>query len=309
MKHANERCPLAIFLLMLLSTATALGQSYKPAVEYESLMNLRFYEASGGFLVEKLQYVFWPAGLKKATFVIARPNGEVVKTVSLPVEPIEKYPAFGMSFYAAGTAAVGEPGDFLMSVTIDGQAITTLPFSLKRSTSTDPYNPQTTYVREGPWRDLGYFSVRSDDPDSHLKFNWWTCVRELPAGMKSPHVTLHLLMGGREIAAGDVPVVPTQTDWQPFNHELSLPPLPRARWMTLADLTKKDGEYTVVVKANGQPFKSYKAEVRGGQLQRLPQNRLETEPHTAFISPRMIDTASSSLYQMRDLYWVRKSEK
>ena len=112
MKHSNERRALAIFLLLLLTTTTAIGQSYQPAVEYHSLMNLRFYEASGGFLVEGLQYVFWPAGLKKATFVIARPNGEIVKTVSLPVEPVVNFPAFGMSFYAAGTAAVGEPGRF-----------------------------------------------------------------------------------------------------------------------------------------------------------------------------------------------------
>jgi hypothetical protein len=79
--------------------------------------------------------------------------------------------------------------------------------------------------------------------------------------------------------------------------------------MTMADLTKRDGEYTVVAKVNGKPFKSYRAEVRGGQLQRHPRNAMTMEPHTAFISPRQVDTSSrtSSRYSMRDTYWIKKN--
>jgi hypothetical protein len=77
----------------------------------------------------------------------------------------------------------------------------------------------------------------------------------------------------------------------------------------MADLTKRDGVYTVVAKGNGKPFKSYQAEVRAGQLQRHPRNRMDTEPHTAFISPRQVDTSSrtTSRYSMRDFYWLRKN--
>ncbi len=74
-------------------------------------------------------------------------------------------------------------------------------------------------------------------------------------------------------------------------------------------LTKKDGELTIIIKANGQPFKSFKAQSKGGELQRLEQNRLEFEPHHEFISPRFIDVSSgsSSQYKMRDMYWVRRA--
>lgn len=291
-------------------TASA-PQSYKPAIEYQSFMELRFYENQGGFLVEDLEVVFPPPGLQKATFVISRPNGEVVTTVPLRLEtPLASYTAFGMfkPDAVSGLAPIGEAGDFVLSVHIDGQPITTLPFTMKREASDDPFNPKTTFVREGPWRDLAYFSVRTDEPDSHLEFSWWTSLRELPPGTKNPLVTLHLLYGGQEIAATRSPVVPTQTDWQFLYHEFVLPATP-VRWMTLADLTKRDGEYTVVAKVNGKPFKSYKAEVRGGQLQRHPRNRLDTEPHTAFISPRLVDTSArtTSRYAMRDTYWVKKN--
>lgn len=291
--------------------AGAVSQQNQPAIEYQSFMQLRFYENNGGFLVEDLEVVFPPQGQGKATFVVARPNGQVVSTVPLRLEtPLASFTAFGMykPDGVPGTAQVGEPGDYVLSVQIDGQPITTLPFSMKREASNDPFNPKNTFVREGPWRDLAYFAVRHEEPESHLEFNWWTSMRELPPGTPSrPLVTLHILHGGQEIAATRSPVVPTQTDWQFLYQEFVVPGTP-VRWMTLADLTKKDGEYTVVAKVNGKPFKSYKAEVRGGQLQRHPRNSMSTSPRTDFISPRLVDTTSRSTsnYTMRETFWVRK---
>ncbi len=180
---------------------------------------------------------------------------------------------------------------------------------MKREAGTDPFNPTTTFVREGPWRDLAHFSHRPEEPDSHLEFSWWTSLRELPPG--SPQrslVTVHVLHNGQEIGATRSPVVVTQTDWQFLYHEFETAGVKPIRWMTLADLTKRDGEYAVVAKANGKPFKTYAAQVRGGRLRRHPRNSLDTEPHTAFISPRLVDTSArtSSRYAMRDTYWVTK---
>lgn len=301
------------FALALPWPAAPTAQTYPPAIEYQSFMELRFYEQSGGFLVEGLEVVFPPAGQKKATFVVARPDGRVVATVPLRLEaPLAGFNAFGMyrPDGVPGNVQVGEPGDYVLSVQVDGQAITTLPFQMKREASNDPFNPKTTFTREGPWRDLAYFAVQHEAPDSRLQFNWWTSVRELPPGSPArPLVTLHLMQGAQEIAATRSPVVPTQTDWQFLTQEFEVLNQKPVRWMTLADLTKKDGEYTVVAKVGGKPFKSYRAEVRGGQLQRHPRNRLETQPRTDFISPRLVDVSSrsTSQYVMRETFWVRKT--
>lgn len=291
----------------------AAAQQYKPAVEYQSLMNLRFYEADAGFLVEHLQLVFPPPGLRKAGFVVERAGGGEVARVPLRFAPME-FPAFGLlePDGVPGVVRVGQSGDFVMSVVVDGQAITSLPFSLKEQTSSDPFNPGRKFVREGPFRDLAYFSAAPDDPSAQVHFNYWLSLRELPAGTKNARVTIHLLAGTQEVAASRGPVVPTLDDWQFFEHqELSMPTLPRNRWLTLADMTKKDGELTLLVKANGQPVKAYKAQVAGGQVQRLPRNRLGAEPHTSFISPRFVDMSagSSSRYKMLDMYWVAKAER
>jgi len=53
----------AVYLCVLLLgfTSAIVGQSqYKPAIEYHSFMDMRFYENQGGFLVERLEVVFPP---------------------------------------------------------------------------------------------------------------------------------------------------------------------------------------------------------------------------------------------------------
>src|ERR1044072_5243740 len=89
----------------------------KPAIEYDSLMNLRVYEETGSFLVEGLEVVFPPAAASTATFVITKPNGEVISSVPLRLEPLEKFPAFGVLRPAPGTPGnvrVAQSGGFVI---------------------------------------------------------------------------------------------------------------------------------------------------------------------------------------------------
>src|SRR5688572_13600631 len=297
--------------VLLLITTAAFGQNHT-AIEYESLMTMRFYEANGGFLVEGLEVVFPPAGNEPATFVVTKPGGEVVASVPLRLERLESFPAFALFRPAVGNPGnvrVGQSGDFVMAVKIGSETITALPFTLKEEVSGDPFKPGKSFVRDGAWKDLAFLSTITDEPDALLHFNWWMSTRELPAGMNRPKVTVHVLANGKEIAASRGPVVPDTVDWYFYErHELYMPTLPKNRWLTLADLVKQNGEIALVVKANGQTVKTYKTQVQGGQLQRLEQNRLGYEPHTSFISPRYVDTTdrSRSSFTMRDMYWLKK---
>lgn len=308
---AKDLFILASFLLF--TTNAVLAQNYRPAIEHESLLSMRFYEATGSFLVEGLEVVFPPAGNEPATFEITKPGGEVVASVPLRLEPIEGFPAFAVFRPAVGNPGnvkVAQTGDFVMSVKIGNVAITKVPFSLKEEVSGDPFKPGKSYVREGPWRDLAFAATITDDPNAFLQFNWWMSTRELPAGMTRPKVTVHVLHNGKEIAASRGPVVPDTLDWYFYErHELYMPTLPKNKWLTLADLTKLNGEIAFVVKANGQPVKTYKTQVNGGQLRGLEQSRLGYEPHASFISPRYVDLAdrSRSSFTMRDMFWLKRT--
>jgi hypothetical protein len=304
----------AACIVMAASFAVAAQVSTnKAAIEYDSLMNMRFYEETGGFLVEGLEVVFPPTAASTATFVITKTNEEVISSVPLRLEPIEKFPAFGVLRPAPGNPGnirLAQSGDFVMAVRLGNETITTLPFSLKMEVNSDLFNPSKKFVRDGPWSDLAFFSVITDDASAMLHFNYWLSTRELPAGLKQPKVTLHLLANGKEIATSRAPVVPDTLDWYFYERkELIVQATPKQRWLALSDLTKQDGEIVMVVKANGQPIKSYKTRVVGGRLQTLARSRLETEPRTAFISPRYVDLTdrSRSDFTMRDMFWIKKS--
>jgi hypothetical protein len=314
MKLTPLRGSLVMLAWLLLAPAAAVnGQANKPAVEYQSLLNTRFYEADGGFLVDGLHLVFPPPGKQRVMFTISKAGGEEVVSLPLRVEPFPQFPAFGKLLPDGGPGVVklGQSGDFVITIKAGGEALTTMPFTLKEETGADPFNPKKRFVREGPWREWAYLSVPvGDDVNPHVGFSWWMSLRELPAGMKRPLCTVHIMQGAQEIATGTGAVVPDQDDWLFYYKEFFQTKGAGKQYATLASLTGRDGEYAVVVKANGQPIKSYTMQVKGGQIQRPDQSRLGYEPHTGFISPRMIDTSSrNSDYQMQDTYWLRKSAK
>jgi len=100
LRHLALVAAVASWCLLLPGVSAA--QSNKPAISYESLMDLRFYENDGGFLIENLEVVFPPSGKPSATFVIMRPGGEVVASEPLQYSPLERLPAFGRFFPAPG---------------------------------------------------------------------------------------------------------------------------------------------------------------------------------------------------------------
>jgi hypothetical protein len=257
-----------------------------------------------------LQLVFPPPDNQKLSFVITRKTGEEIARVPLRSERLRTFEAFRLVRPSGvpGVVHIGQSGDFVMQVMVGDQPITRLPFSLKEDKSSDPYNPKRTFVREGPWREMAYFSSPIDKPDVPMKFNFWMSLRELPAGLKRPMVTVHLILAGEEIATTRSHVVPDYSDWQFFKVELVQSKGPSVQWLTSASMTKRDGELTIVLKANGQPFKSYHAGIKGGQPVRLARNQMEFEPHTDFISTRLVDLSRDGGcdYCMLDLIWVTR---
>jgi hypothetical protein len=305
----------AVVLFLFGNAIFAFTQNYKPAAEYQSLLNMRFYEANGGFLVENVQLVFPPASMQSAELVISQVNGAGEWKVPLRYQAYPLFPAFGNLLPAGGPGGItiNQAGDFMMTVKVGGAVITQMPFSMKLEQGNDPFNPQKRYVREGAWRELAFIAVPMDDSTPNITFNFWLSTRELPPGMTNPKVNVHLLLGAQEIGVTRSPLIPSYIDWSFFTKELVMPAglAPGSpHYLTMADL-KRDGDYTVVLKANGQPIKSYKFHVKGGVVSRADASRLDFEPHTSFISPRFIDISagSSSRYHMRDMFWVKKSAR
>lgn len=302
---------LAILTLLAALPSVTFGQLARPAAEYHSLLNMRFSENNGDFLLEGLQIVFPPGGDERAVLTVNRSSGEEVVSLPLRFEPHSSSPLFCdlVPNDEHGEIKLGESGDFVLTVKVGDRVITRMPFTLKVEPDGDPYDPPKRFLRDGPWRDLAYFSVPIDNRNLNVDFNWWMSLRELPIGMTNPLVAVHLMRGYREIASSRDRVPLDSDDWQFFTTDLIQITKSGPQRLTLGELAKRDGDYMLIIEANGTPIKSYPIEVKRGRLQRADQSRLDFEPHADFISPRLIETSAKpdSHFLMRDVYWVRRS--
>ena len=258
---------LAVLTLLAALPSVTLGQLARPAAEYHSLLNMRFSEGNGEFLVEGLQIVFPPGGDERAMLTVNRSSGEEVISLPLRFESHSSPPLFGnlVPNDEPGEIKLGQSGDFVLTIKVADRVITRLPFTLRVEPDGDPYDPPKKFLREGPWRDLAYFSVPIDNPSANVDFNWWMSLRELPIGMTNPLVTLHLMRGSLEIASSRDRLALNSSDWQFFTSELIQTTKSGPQHLTLGKLAKRDGDYLLIVEANGKPIKSYPVEVKGGE--------------------------------------------
>lgn len=288
---------LATLLLPLLTTP-AWAQNYPPAVTYESLMGLRFYPATGGFLVDGLWIVFPPDGDTPAEFIVRRPDGKVVATMPLRIMRTDNA-AFARLESSGPPLIVSEAGNYVIAVRVNQQEVTALPFTMRVETSGDPFNPGKAWYRDGLWNRTGFLSVRSDDADKLVSVNLWTSLQEIPsANGQRQNVTVNIKRGATEIANGQS-VIDWNT-WQPIRVGLretrtGNPPL------KLSALT--DGAYTVEYRVQGRAVRAYPLRVQGGQIVRPPRNQLGASPATEFVSPRVIGRIGNEDV-MQEVYWL-----
>jgi len=296
--------------LAVLPSATP-AQSLQPAAEYQSLLRMRFSDANGEFQAEGLQIVFPPKD-EATILTVNRSSGEEIFRLHLRSEPSLSSPLFDnlIPDVEPGAIKVGQSGDFILMIKVSNRVITRFPFTLKAEPEVDPYDPPKRFRRDGPWRDLAYFSLPVGDNALNLDFNWWMSLRELPTGMTDPQVSIHLMLDSREIASSRDRLTLDSLDWQFFTSDLIQATKFGPQHLTLGELAQREGDYLLIVEANGTPIKSYRLEVKDGWLQRPDQSRLDFEPHVDFMSPRLIDTStrSDSHKLIRDVYWVRRTE-
>lgn len=292
-------------LISIIFCSISFAQQYQPAVDFTSLMNLRFYNQSGGFMIENLTMVFPPENYNKIEFEISTPSGESKYKTSLRLQKWDNFPAFAnLAPNGPGIVHLKQTGDFIIDIKVDDKVVSRFPFKLNEKKSSDPFNPKMTYTRNGPWKNLAYFSYEQDRPGYLLKFNWWMNSSEAGSG-KNAKVTVHLMKGNREIARSQNDVVVSDVNWRQFNCNL-VTIEKRSRQFTINDLTKENGNYSVVLKADGKPFKTYSFTVSGGRVNELPQNNLDYSPHENFIAPRVLDrsSGSNSSYKILNAVWV-----
>lgn len=296
------------FLFSILFAATlANAQNYSPSVDYSSLMNMRFYEKNGGFMIETLPIIFPPGEDSKMEFEITEADGKSLFTSDLRLQKLNNFETFGiLTASGPGIVQLKKTGDFIINIKADGKVITHFPFHMKTESSTDPYNPETLYLRDGLWHNLAYFSFDPEKTDDLIKFNWWANLREIP-GTKSSKITVSLMKDNAEIAVSESPKTVSYKNWQSFSSVLVYPDNKNTKHFTIDELTKVNGNYTVILKADNKQFKSFDFTVTNGKIVEIAQSNLNYTPHQDFIAPRVLDisSGSNSSYKVLQACWVK----
>ena len=151
-----------VVISLLFAAQAGLAQSYEPSIEYMSLLNMRFDAQNGFFMLQTLQTVFLPEGNPSVDFAIIDLEGKVMASVPLLIERWGSYPVFDALRPKGhpGIMSLENPGRYVMLALVNGNPITTLPFTLNVESSGDPFNPKKTFTRDGPWQSLAFFPFR-----------------------------------------------------------------------------------------------------------------------------------------------------
>lgn len=298
---------ISLLFSAFISFQIANAQNFSPAVDYSSVMNMKFYEKSGGFMIETIPIIFPPGDDSKIEFEITDAHGQSLFSSNLRLQKPGNFPAFGLlSADGPGIVHLRKTGDFIINYKADGEVITHFPFHMETASSNNPYNPSTLYLRDGPWNYLAYITYDPENSDDLIRFNWWTNLREIP-NTKNAKISVSVMRGNTEIAHSESDKIVSYKNWQPFKSILVHPDTKNTKHFTINDLTKISGNYTVILKANGKPFKSFSFKISDGKINEIAENNLNYAPHKDFIAPRILDisSGSNSSYKVLQACWIK----
>jgi len=261
--------------LLLLTAVFVTAQTPSTRVAMDALLDIRFFHQTGQFMMAtSVPVLFPPPGETKARLLIKKAGGGAVVTKNMIIEPWPPHNAFGNLKPADGQVGFGPiaAGDYVMSVEMGGKEISAYSFSLKAEQGADPFNPSNELVRTGPWSKAAFLIGPANDTGASIEVGIWLSTREFPgyAPKKQIPYTLHLMNGAKQMAL--VEGVVSDGQWNLFKPDMrqghGLGPV---KWATLLSTP---GAYTLELRAAGKTIRSYKFQVAGGKISRIPQNEL-----------------------------------
>lgn len=262
------------FLPTLLAFAACAAAQPQPThVAMDALLKIRFFHERGEYMMaESVPVLFPPPGESKAQLLIKK-GGAAVVTKNMIIEPWPPHAVFGNLKPADGRMGFGPigPGEYTMSVVMGGKEISAYKFSMASEKGGDAFDPKNELVRTGPWSKAAFLVGPVEDAGQSLEIGLWLSTREVGgAPRKQIPYTMHLLNGAKQI--GLVEGVISTSAWEYFHPEFRTGhgggPIKWGAFMN------SPGAYTIELRADGKTLRSYKFQVAGGKVNRIPSNEL-----------------------------------
>lgn len=289
------------------------------AIDYASLLDMRFYPQRGTFGLGDAFLLFPAPGLLErdeiqSRYYIREASGrEVVRHTVRTVEPTGSAAIARLSPRSGAvddfSNALEDGKSYTMDIEVYGDLVGSMPFSVTQTSNGDPYDPVTTMVLEGPWRTHAYFSHETDHPDRMMHLHAWVGVGEMESN-KQTEVSIR--RDGQEVAFGTGFSNMTY-GWGHVEYDLYTADsrdrrgryaryqAGDSRLWTIGDVTP--GTYEIVFSSEeGGPFRTMTIEGGDGAFVPHPRSALDYEPRARFLTSRRM--SGQNLDRNNALYWI-----
>jgi hypothetical protein len=295
---------LALSLSLLALPAPAWSQS--PSVDYYSFLSGVKANENGTVFVDQLVTVFVPqdaiytgaAAQTTRFYVTLERDGEELQRLPHILQPLEGVFARLQVLGVPPVFKIAEPGRYTIKVLFDGDVISSLPFEARFVGGDDEYAPAKKLVVSGPWSRLAALTTDPpNDPEARLGVSLWPHG----AGTGQEKIDARVVFGGRTVYETRYNLVsalnPART-----RLELQFATPAGGDYVRVADFTRLDGVYELVVRIDENEVARYRYEVAGGKIKPNPRSAFDYEPHVDYLSSRTADPINHG--HVSEVFWA-----
>ncbi len=256
-------------------------QKYPPGIMYNTLLSNVGLVAKGAWLKlgNQMQNVFIDSG-KRGKVVLSRANGDEfchwewsLNDYALPA-PYKRFVFYDAkrpnnSAFNPNDLKLTETGDYVLDFFVDGKKFYTFAFSVSKLDPASPFDGETLYFLDGPWRDWGYLMYPDADPNQNLLWKIW--LREKGFSRPDHKVMVQITRDAdKKLVCQSRPEVTHNFSQEWVRYEIEMT-WPAARddygsYFKARDLLAKDGAYTLKMTIDGKEYGTWKFSVAGGKL-------------------------------------------
>jgi hypothetical protein len=206
-------------------------------------------------------------------------DGEVVSTVFWEARQ-DRFPYWTTTAVNNSDPAPLAAGDYTLTWSIDGADFWSLPFSVSTAPAENVYDQPNHYL-DGPWSDWAYIYVPNGNLSQNPTFNLFLRDKKAkPGSWIEKNIEVEVLRNG-EVVAQHGKNNGSRQSAKPWwiAQELALRSPDDSGFVVASDIVA-DGNYTVVVRINGEPYAEYAYQARGSLPHTGRQDRATANPMT-----------------------------
>lgn len=296
-----------------------LAYANPPVAELRSVLDARL-TPQGNLMFSDFRLFFPPPEPVSGRVDIVH-NGKVINTREIS----DRYRALGDDNVMANVGIRGVPvvqlsqdGKYEINFVINDELVTTVPFSVSKTKSDDPFAPSDGYSFEGPWQKLAYLQGEDHRDKMTGETGQGVSIAVWPGQAdatddQSFYVHAFIKQGGKTVAHSQLnkgkqlkkhknsPMFNGTVLQFYFPHEKSK--AGNAKRLTFADLDDGDYEVTVVHEGSKKVIRVYSMSMKSGEV--VPHERADLGymPIADRLVPRAFKTGSTT-DEHQPIYWL-----